>query len=844
MLMRNELARQNPDMMQKYPDYVVRITGNDTFGKDKLDYFISVGSKTPVIATTSKLLSTGADCKMTKLIVLDEWINSMTEFKQIIGRGTRIREKDGKTYFIVMDIRGVTALFADPDWDGPIEIDEDYGREKRGPGPCPPGPKPNPDPDPVDPPYPPEEKPIVDENGCRVRIINKTVSVYDTNGKLLRQESIVDYTKTNIIGTYASLDNFIRQWTSEEKKKKIQELLASKGIDLEALKADQHMSDVDDFDFICHVAFDKKPLTRKERANNVKKRDFLSKYSGVAREVLEALLDQYMNVGIYELEHEAILTTPQFAKFGKIQRIFKFFGGEDMFIDGNSPIIMSNRKDKEGLFSGLGTGDKILIFHDGIADTYPGRTGAYWCVKLEDGTQADIPEQVIEELTELGWTIVGNEADPDSVTPEPGAYAFEAQYIRTNGGPEDGYPYHTVISSRAELEAYYEAYKDIYSLERRETVYSDSTIGFLDACDKYDNAYFERQNLVLIVLQEGSGSIRHEITDVRRHRIENGALDGWDITIDRKVPEAGTEDMAQWHLFLEVQMGDVIKATDKVWINGKQSERTPAISGLVGISRTPSISAYQDPWGVKLTAKNITPSGLTIVCTQQDGEPTGELQTGSYYGLEMLQDGEWVAVELLPMEYELAWTSGAWMIPNNAETEWEVNWSRLYGELPAGSYRISKSVMDFRGTGDYDTKTYYAGFDLVDAADTSNVSYEHGGFGVSVPLLSGWEYKVEEYSADGMSYGVSFRPAGEDGWIDFQYWPTFGVCGTGLSMKEFGNGSMGTYDGGAIWNFISYPASKGNFVATTQGVNSWWSRYGETAMEIITQVICTDTIVD
>ena len=329
--MRNELARQNPDMMQKYPDYVVRITGNDIFGKDKLDYFISVGSKTPVIATTSKLLSTGADCKMTKLIVLDEWINSMTEFKQIIGRGTRIREKDGKTYFIVMDIRGVTALFADPDWDGPIEIDEDYGREKHGPGPCPPGPKPDPDPDPVDPPYPPEEKPIVDENGCRVRIINKTVSVYDTNGKLLRQESIVDYTKTNIIGTYASLDNFIRQWTSEEKKKKIQELLASKGIDLEAMKADQHMSDVDDFDFICHVAFDKKPLTRKERANNVKKRDFLSKYSGVAREVLEALLDQYMNVGIYELEHEAILTTPQFAKFGKIQRIFKFFGGEDKY---------------------------------------------------------------------------------------------------------------------------------------------------------------------------------------------------------------------------------------------------------------------------------------------------------------------------------------------------------------------------------------------------------------------------------------------------------------------------------------------------------------------------------
>ena len=394
------------------------------------------------------------------------------------------------------------------------------------------------------------------------------------------------------------------------------------------------------------------------------------------------------------------------------------------------------------------------------------------------------------------------------------------------------------------MEAYYEAYKDIYSLERRETVYSDSTIGFLDACDKYDNAYFERQNLVLIVLQEGSGSIRHEITDVRRHRIENGALDGWDITIDRKVPEAGTEDMAQWHLFLEVQMGDVIKATDKVWINGKQSERTPAISGLVGISRTPSISAYQDPWGVKLTAKNITPSGLTIVCTQQDGEPTGELQTGSYYGLEMLQDGEWVAVELLPMEYELAWTSEAWMIPNNAETEWEVNWSRLYGELPqvptGSANRLWISGVPVIMTPKPIMQALISWTPLTQVMFPTNTADLAS---VCRFFLVG-NTRLREYSADGMSYGVSFRPAGEDGWIDFQYWPTFGVCGTGLSMKEFGNGSMGTYDGGAIWNFISYPASKGNFVATTQGVNSWWSRYGETAMEIITQVICTDTIVD
>lgn len=422
----------------------------------------------------------------------------------------------------------------------------------------------------------------------------------------------------------------------------------------------------------------------------------------------------------------------------------------------------------------------------------------------------------------------------------PVSYAFDAQYIRTNGGPEEGYPYHTVISSRAELEAYYESHKDIYDLERRETVYSDSTIGFLDACDKYDDAYFGRQNLVLIVLQEGSGSIRHEITDVRRN-MENG---GWDITIERKVPEVVTDDMAQWHLFLEVQMYDVIKPTDKVWINGTLSERDLAISELVGISRTPATDAYQDPWGVKLTAKNITPSGLTVVCTQQDGEPTGELHTGSYYGLEVLRDGEWVAVDLLPMEHELAWTMEAWMIPQNADTEWEVNWSRLYGELPAGSYRIGKSVMDFRGTGDYDTQTYYAGFDLVDAVDTKSVSYEYDGFGVSILLLSGWEYKIEEYNANGMSYGVSFRPAGEEGWVDYHYWPFFGVCGTGLETREFGNGTMGIYDGGDIWNYISYPASKGNFVATTHGVDGWWENKGDIALSIITKAICTDTIVD
>ena len=327
--MRIALNNHNADMVQQNPDYVVRITGGDTYGKSKLKYFISATEPYPVIATTSKLLTTGADCKMTKLIVLDQMIGSMTEFKQIIGRGTRIREAEGKMSFTVMDFRNVTRLFADPDWDGPIEQDENYDPNgPRGGGkPLQPWPPVPPEP-PVD--FP--EKPIVDENGCPVVILGKTVSVYDANGKLLRQESIVDYTKSNILGQYASLDKFIRQWTQEEKKEAIRDELRERGIDLDAMKTDQHMDDVDDFDFICHVAYDKKPLTRKERANNVKKRDFLSKYSGVAREVLEALLDKYMNTGIYEIEKTEILKLDPFSKYGKPAKIAQALGGKEGYL--------------------------------------------------------------------------------------------------------------------------------------------------------------------------------------------------------------------------------------------------------------------------------------------------------------------------------------------------------------------------------------------------------------------------------------------------------------------------------------------------------------------------------
>lgn len=323
--MRIALTNLNADMCAKNPDYVVRITGSDDYGKSKLDYFISVSSPYPVIATTSKLLSTGADCKMTKLIVLDEMIGSMTEFKQIIGRGTRLREKEGKTHFVVMDFRGVSRLFSDPGWDGPIEVDPNYHS---------PQPKEGPDVfvDPPVPPVPRTDKPYVDVNGCTVHIINKVVSVYDTDGKLLRHENIIDYTRANILGEFADLETFIRKWNDEEKKETISELFKEHGIDLQALKKSQGMADVDNFDFIMHIAFDKKPLTRKERANDVKKRDFISKYNGTARAIIEALLDIYCNEGIRQIEDTQVLKLDPFIRMGKPAALVKLFGGKNGYI--------------------------------------------------------------------------------------------------------------------------------------------------------------------------------------------------------------------------------------------------------------------------------------------------------------------------------------------------------------------------------------------------------------------------------------------------------------------------------------------------------------------------------
>ena len=332
--MRTALVNENADMCRKNPDYVVRITGSDDYGKAKLDYFISVSSRYPVIATTSKLLSTGVDCKMVKLIVLDQNINSMTEFKQIVGRGTRIREREGKTHFTILDFRNVTRLFADPDWDGPITVDEGYGNKPEAPGDN--GDRPDDGGYSFPPETPPDivaEKPVIDKDGCTVRVINKVVSVYDTNGRLLRTESITDYTRKNINDTYADLDDFILHWNAAERKAEIVNLMRENGIDLGMLKEEQGMTDVDDFDFICHIAYGRKPLTRRERAENVKKRDVFNKYGGRARKVLEALLDKYADDGVSQLENRMVLRLDPFRQMGSPASIAKLFGGNQQYLD-------------------------------------------------------------------------------------------------------------------------------------------------------------------------------------------------------------------------------------------------------------------------------------------------------------------------------------------------------------------------------------------------------------------------------------------------------------------------------------------------------------------------------
>ena len=326
--MRQALVNENADLVAENSKYVMRITGDNAEGKAQLDYFIAEDSPYPVIVTTSKLMTTGVDCKTCKLIVLDNNINSMTEFKQIIGRGTRLKPDYGKEFFTIMDFRNACRLFADPEFDGdPIVIIDDGGDNPEVPNDDPPATD--------DPPYngngggdePSEPHHKFRVRGVEVTILNERVQYYDKDGKLIT-ESVTDYSKKNILGEYATLDSFLRAWNSEEKKQAIIDELQERGVLLEALREASGNKDLDDFDLICHIAYDKAPLTKAERANNVRKRGYLYKYSGLAQEVLSALLDKYMNEGIQDIENIEILSNDPFRQFGTPMKIAKLFGGK------------------------------------------------------------------------------------------------------------------------------------------------------------------------------------------------------------------------------------------------------------------------------------------------------------------------------------------------------------------------------------------------------------------------------------------------------------------------------------------------------------------------------------
>ncbi|MBI5382977.1 MAG: DEAD/DEAH box helicase family protein [Opitutae bacterium] len=303
------------------PKYVMRITGDSVEGKAELDNFIDPESKFPVIATTSELLTTGVDAKTCKLIVLDKTINSMTTFKQIVGRGTRIEEDFGKFFFTVMDFKNATELFKDPDFDGdPVVIYE--------PGP---GDDPVP-PDPPEPPEPPEPGPSggskkIHVSGVEVSILAKTVEYRGDDGRMVT-ESYRDYSRKHIRQEFASLDAFITTWNAAKKKEAIVKELEEYGIELPKL-AEEVGKDYGDFDLICHIAYDQPPLTRKERADKVRKRDYFTKYGAKARAVLDALLDKYADEGILTIESPKVLKLTPFDKMGTpVEIINEAFGGK------------------------------------------------------------------------------------------------------------------------------------------------------------------------------------------------------------------------------------------------------------------------------------------------------------------------------------------------------------------------------------------------------------------------------------------------------------------------------------------------------------------------------------
>jgi type I restriction enzyme, R subunit len=316
--MRSLLVSMNADLCQKDSRYVMRITGDENIGKKQLDNFIDVDQPYPTIVTTSELLATGVDCKTCGLIVLDKEIGSMTEFKQIIGRGTRLRTDKGKWHLDILDFRNATKKFKDPDFDG------DPVPPKSNPRPY--GPPPESRNSVVNDPPEPYHKYIVD--GQNVSIETEMVSVLGEDGKTLRTESVKSFTKKQICRRYKTLDEFVKNWTEAERKEAIVNELKELSVLVDAVRAkNPALAGADIFDIICHVAFDQPALTRRERAENVKKRNYFAKYEGKARQVLEALLEKYAENGIMDFEDVNVLDHSPFDTIGKPQKIVKLFGG-------------------------------------------------------------------------------------------------------------------------------------------------------------------------------------------------------------------------------------------------------------------------------------------------------------------------------------------------------------------------------------------------------------------------------------------------------------------------------------------------------------------------------------
>lgn len=325
--MRQALVSLNADLMAVDHRYIMRITGDNDEGKKQLDYFIDDDSLYPTIVTTSKLMTTGVNCQTCRVIVLDNVFgeNGMTEFKQIIGRGTRVKESKDKMFFTILDFRNATKLFADPNFNGPEEQDEDYDPNK------PHKPK-DEEPielvEPIDLPQDKKKKIYID--GVEVKVLSERVQYYDKDGKLVT-ESLKDYTRRNMLSEYATLDDFLQFWTSSAKRSAIIEELFEHGVLIEALR-ELYPADVDDFDLLCDIAYGIKPLTKSQRARKNKVDEVLSKYSEKCRQVLQILIDKYADDTIDELVDKNNLKLKEFNEFGSPMKIASFFGGQASFL--------------------------------------------------------------------------------------------------------------------------------------------------------------------------------------------------------------------------------------------------------------------------------------------------------------------------------------------------------------------------------------------------------------------------------------------------------------------------------------------------------------------------------